>query len=38
MKASASCKESMNSCMSSHSFAFAHLYNDEQAMDMHIHD
>ena len=38
MKASASCKESMKSCMDSCSFAFAHLYNDEKAMDMHIHD
>lgn len=38
MKPSASCKESMKSCMDSHSFAFAHLYNDEKAMDMHIHD
>lgn len=24
--------------MAGHSFAFAHLYNDEKAMDMHIHD
>lgn len=24
--------------MADHSFAFAHLYNDEKAMDMHIHD
>ncbi len=38
MKACPSCKESMRQCMESHSFAFAHLYNDEKAMDMHIHD
>ena len=38
MKASASCKESMQNCMENHSFAFTHLYNDEKAMDMHIHD
>ena len=38
MKASSSCKESMKNCMENHSFAFAHLYNDEKAMDMHIHD
>ena len=28
----------MESCMSSHSFAIAHLYKEEKAMDMHIHD
>lgn len=38
MKASSSCKESMKNCMENHSFAFAHLYNDEKAMDMHIHN
>ena len=38
MKASASCKESMQNCMENQSFAFTHLYNDEKAMDMHIHD
>ena len=38
LKASASCKESMQNCMENHSFAFTHLYNDEKAMDMHIHD
>ena len=38
MRASASCKESMRNCMENHSFAFTHLYNDEKAMDMHIHD
>ncbi len=38
MKACTSCKESMRQCMETHTFAFAHLYNDEKAMDMHIHD
>lgn len=38
MKACSSCKESMRQCMETHTFAFAHLYNDEKAMDMHIHD
>src|SRR5699024_874125 len=38
MKACVSCKESMRNCMENHSFAFTHLYNDEKAMDMHIHD
>ena len=38
MKAAPSCKESMRLCMETHTFAYAHLYNDEKAMDMHIHD
>lgn len=38
MKPCPSCKASMHQCMENHSFAFAHLYNDEKAMDMHIHD
>lgn len=38
MKACPSCKETVRRCMEDHSFAFAHLYNDEKAMDMHIHD
>ena len=38
MKECISCKESMRQCMDTHTFAFAHLYNDEKAMDMHIHD
>ncbi len=38
MKACPSCKDSMRSCMESHTFAYAHLYSDEKAMDMHIHD
>lgn len=38
MKGCISCKEAMRQCMDTHTFAFAHLYNDEKAMDMHIHD
>lgn len=38
MKASSTCKESIKNCMETRSFAFAHLYNDEKVMDMHIHD
>lgn len=38
MKDCISCKESMKQCMDTHTFAFAHLYNDEKAMNMHIHD
>ena len=38
MKACPSCKDTVQRCMEEHSFAFAHLYKDEKAMDMHIHD
>ena len=38
MKARSTCKESMENCMDTHSFAFAHLYSDEKIMDMHIHN
>lgn len=38
MKACSTCKETTKNCMTSHSFAFAHLYSDEKIMDMHIHD
>lgn len=38
MEGCISCKEAMRQCMDTHTFAFAHLYNDEKAMDMHIHD
>ena len=37
MKGCISCKEAMRQCMDTHTFAFAHLYNDEKAMDVHIH-
>lgn len=38
MKECLSCKESINKSLETHSFAFAHLYNDEKTMDMHIHN
>lgn len=38
MKACPSCKDTVRQCMEDRSFAFAHLYKDEKAMDMHIHD
>ena len=33
-----SCKQAIEDCISSQSFAVAHLYNDEKPMSMHIHD
>ena len=33
-----SCKQAMESCMESRTFAVAHLYKEEKTMDMHIHD
>ncbi len=33
-----SCKKAMETCISSRTFAIAHLYKEEKAMDMHIHD
>ena len=33
-----SCKTAIASCLDSKSFAVAHLYKEEKAMDMHIHD
>ena len=30
MKGCISCKEAMRQCMDTHTFAFAHLYNDEK--------
>lgn len=33
-----SCKTAINNCLSSKTFAVAHLYKEEKAMDMHIHD
>lgn len=38
MKLLNSCKDSVNQCIESQSFTFAHLYSDEKPMDMHIHD
>lgn len=33
-----SCKIAIEQCLSSKTFAIAHLYKEEKAMDMHIHD
>ncbi len=33
-----SCKQAMENCSLTHTFAIAHLYKEEKAMDMHIHD
>ncbi|MCR4729001.1 MAG: AraC family transcriptional regulator [Lachnospiraceae bacterium] len=38
MKEFASCKQAMESCMQTKTFAVAHLYKEEKTMDMHIHD
>ena len=38
MKAFPSCKAAIQSCLSSRTFAIAHLYNDEKVMNIHIHD
>ena len=38
MKLSTSCKAAIDSCLTSRSFAVAHLYNDEKPMKIHIHD
>ena len=33
-----SCQTAINKCLGTKSFAVAHLYKEEKAMDMHIHD
>lgn len=38
MEEFSSCKKAMETCISSKTFAIAHLYKEEKAMDMHIHD
>ena len=38
MKEFSSCKDAIQTCLDSRSFAIAHLYNDEKPMAMHIHD
>lgn len=38
MKELFSCKQAMESCSLTHTFAIAHLYREEKTMDMHIHD
>lgn len=33
-----SCKQAIENCLTSQTFSIAHLYKEEKAMDMHIHD
>ena len=33
-----SCQQSIENCLLTHTFSIAHLYKEEKAMDMHIHD
>ncbi len=33
-----SCREAIEQCSATHTFAIAHLYKEEKTMDMHIHD
>lgn len=38
MKELSSCQQAIESCISTQTFAIAHLYKEEKTMDMHIHD
>ncbi len=38
MEELSSCKKAMEQCITSKTFSVAHLYKEEKAMDMHIHD
>lgn len=38
MKELSSCKQAITDCLASQTFSIAHLYQEEKAMDMHIHD
>lgn len=38
MKELSSCKQAIADCLASQTFSIAHLYQEEKAMDMHIHD
>lgn len=38
MKEFSSCRQAIQTCLDTKSFAIAHLYNDEKPMSMHIHD
>ena len=38
MEEFSSCKTAIERCLSTKAFAIAHLYQEEKAMDMHIHD
>lgn len=33
-----SCKQAIENCTTTQTFAIAHLYKEEKTMDMHIHD
>lgn len=33
-----SCRQAIDQCAATHTFAIAHLYKEEKTMDMHIHD
>ena len=33
-----SCRQAIENCTQTQTFAIAHLYKEENAMDMHIHD
>ncbi len=33
-----SCRQAIENCLATHTFSIAHLYKEEKAMDMHIHD
>ncbi len=38
MEELSSCQQAIENCLSSRTFSIAHLYKEEKAMDMHIHD
>lgn len=38
MKELTSCQQAIENCLTSQTFAIAHLYKEEKTMDMHIHD
>ncbi len=38
MQILSSCTQAIRDCKETHSFAVAHLYNDDVPMKMHIHD
>lgn len=38
MKECLTCKETIDQCLNTGTFAYAHLYKDEKTMDIHIHD
>lgn len=38
MEELSSCKQAIASCLATQTFSIAHLYKEEKAMDMHIHD